>query len=360
MLTVPVAEGMGNAAVVVSGAWGAVTRRAAQSGESRTALYQHAERVVQAVASAQASGLSYAALGAEHERLKADNEARWQAWSEPEERRESTQRELAAAGSAMGLSLTPRGMLLARVLSRRLVPSRATVGRWGQQSAQQSRGILEVLERACQRWVRVLWLDEIFVHREPILMGVDPLRLAWLAAQRGPDRRGKRWGEVSEAGPNLEHGMADGGQGREHGVTRAHEARSQAQEPESDAPATITLGLEVLPTERALERGLQRLWHRVERQIEAAVKAEAKLEQAKRRGQDPRGGAGPAGRAWRQAERLCDEAVQVQEAVEQSKEALGWFDAFGHLSGRERAQAQLDEASQKLQGASWRKAKRML
>jgi hypothetical protein len=30
------------------------------------------------------------------------------------------------------------------------VPSRATVGRWVQQSAQQSRGILEVLDRACQ------------------------------------------------------------------------------------------------------------------------------------------------------------------------------------------------------------------
>lgn len=79
-----------------------------------------------------------------------------------------------------------------------------------------------------------------------------------------------------------------------------------------------------------------------------------------RRGQDPRGVVGHAGRAWRKAERLVDEAVQVHEAVEQIKEALGWFEAFGHLYGRERAQAQLDEASQKLQGESWRKAKRML
>jgi hypothetical protein len=61
----------------------------------------------------------------------------------------------------------------------------------------------------------------------------------------------------------------------------------------------------------------------VERQIESAVKADAKLEQAKRRGQDPRGVAGHAGRAWRKAERLFDEAVQVQEALEQIKEALG-------------------------------------
>ena len=105
---------------------------------------------------------------------------------------------------------------------------------------------------------------------------------------------------------------------------------------------------------------LQRLWNRVERQIEAAVKADAKLAQAKRRGQAPRGVVGHAGRAWRQAERLFDEAVQVQAALEQIKEALGWCDAFGHLYCRERAQAQLDEASQKLPGESWSKAKRML
>ena len=130
MLTLPVEEGIGNAAAVVSGAWGAVTRRAAQSGYSRTAIYQHAERVVQAVASEQASGISYEALWAENERLKAENEALWQAWSETEELSEAKQRELASAGSAMGLSLTQMVILLAIVLPSRLVPSRATVGRW--------------------------------------------------------------------------------------------------------------------------------------------------------------------------------------------------------------------------------------
>src|SRR5207244_5240421 len=106
MLTLPVEEWIGNAAAVVSGAWGAVTRRAQHSGYSRTAIYQHAARVVQAVASEQASGISYEDLWAEHERLKAENEALWQAWSETEDLSESKQRELASAGSAMGLSLT--------------------------------------------------------------------------------------------------------------------------------------------------------------------------------------------------------------------------------------------------------------
>jgi len=360
MLTLPVEAWIGNAASVVSGAWGAVTRRAEQSGYSRTAIYQHAERVVQAVANEQASGISYEELWAENERLKAENEALWHAWSETEDLSESKQRELASAGSAMGLSLTQIVVLLAIVLPSRMAPSRATVGRWVQQSARQSRGILEVLDRACQRWVLVLCLDEVFFHQVPILMGVEPISLAWLAAQRGPDRSGESWCGVIEAWPNLEHVLADGGEGLERGVKLANEARRQAQEPESDAPATITMGLDVFHTERELEQVLQRLWNRVERQIESAVKADAKLAQAKRRGQNPRGWAGSAGRAWRQAERLFDEAVQAQEAVEQIKETLGWFDASGHLYNRQRAQRQLDEASQKLQGESWSKGKRML
>jgi hypothetical protein len=254
MLTLPVDAWIGNAAAVVSGAWGAVTRRAQQSGYSRTAIYQHAERVGQAVAREQASGVSYEDLWAAHGRLKAENEALWQAWAETEDLRESKQRELASAGSAMGLSLPQIVMLLAIVLPNHLVPSRATVGRWVQQSAQQSRGILEVLDRACQRWVLVWCLDEIFFHREPILMGVEPLSLAWLTAQRGPDRRGESWCKVIEAWPNLEHVIADGGQGLARGVKLANATRRQAQGPEAESPAPITMGLDVFHTERELER----------------------------------------------------------------------------------------------------------
>lgn len=123
--------------------------------------------MVQAVANEQAGGISYEELRAENERLKAENEALWQAWAEVEELSESKQRQLASTGTAMGLSLSQMVILLAIVLPSRMVPSRATVGRWVQQSAQQSHGILKVLDRACQGFVWVLCLDEI-LGRETI------------------------------------------------------------------------------------------------------------------------------------------------------------------------------------------------
>ena len=72
----------------------------------RTTVYTHAQRVVQAVASEQASGISYDALWQENERLKAENAALWQAWSEAESLSEAKQRDFAGSGCAMGLRLS--------------------------------------------------------------------------------------------------------------------------------------------------------------------------------------------------------------------------------------------------------------
>jgi hypothetical protein len=78
----------------------------------------------------QTSGVSYEVLLADDERLRSENEALWQAWSEAEELSEAKQREFASAGSAMGLSLMQIVTLLAIVLPRLAVPSRSKVGRW--------------------------------------------------------------------------------------------------------------------------------------------------------------------------------------------------------------------------------------
>jgi hypothetical protein len=352
---------IGNAAAVLSGAWGAVTRRAHQSGYSRTTVYTHAQRVVHAVASEQASGISYDALWQENERLKAENAALWQAWSDAEDLSEAKQRAFAGSGCAMGLSLSQIVTLLAIVLPLGAVPSRAMIGRWVQEAAAQAGRLLVVLDLACQARVRVLCLDEIFLHRVPVLMAIEPHSMAWMAGQRGPDRSGESWCEVITHWPCLEHAIADGGQGLERGVKLANAARcTQGEAAETISRQAMTMGLDVFHTHRELERVIQRQWKHAERQLEMASQADVKVERYKRQGRDPRGVSGAAGRAWRKAERLCDQAGNAQEAVHQITAALAWFDAQGRLSCRQTAQAQLDEASQQLQGACWSKVKRLL
>src|SRR5262249_7214660 len=360
VLKVTVATWIGNAAAVLSGTWGAVTRQAQQSGSSRTAVYTHAQRVVQAVASEQAGGISYDALWHENEQLKAENAALWQAWSEAEDLSEAKQRAFAGSGCAMGLSLSQLVTLLAIVLPLGAVPSRAMVGRWVQAAAQAGR-LLVVLDLACQVRVRVLCLDEIFLHREPVLMAIDPHSMAWMAGQRGPDRSGESWREVLTHWPCLEHVIADGGQGLERGVKLANAARGMQDEAaETISRQAMTMGLDVFHTHRELERVLQRQWNQAERQLETASQADTKVARYKRQGRDPRGVSGVAGRAWRKAERLCDQAGNAQKAVHQITAALVWFDAQGRLYCRQTAQAQLDAASQQLQGACWSKVKRLL
>src|SRR4029450_2222990 len=101
--------------------------------------------------------------------------------------------------------------VLAIVLPWGVVPSRATVGRWVQHAAVQAGRILEVLDRRCQARVLALCLDEIFFHREPILMGIEPDSLVWVAGQRGPDRSGGGWRQGRGNLPCLGDVVAGGG-----------------------------------------------------------------------------------------------------------------------------------------------------
>jgi hypothetical protein len=261
----------------------------------------------------------------------------------------------------MGLSLTQIVTLLAIVLPRLAVPRRSRAGRWVQQASKQASHILHVLDRACQPWVLTLCLDEIFFHHEPILMAVEPARMAWVAAQRGPDRTGESWEKVVVEWPHLEYVIADGGKGIERGVKLADAARpGQAQEPGADVSPPLTMGLDVFHTQREVERVLHRQWKQVERQREAASEVDAKVVQSKRRGRDLRGIAGQAGRAWRKAERLFDDAVQADGVAGRITAALSWFRPDGTLQTREEAQPQLREASKQLLGPQWSKVRRLL
>jgi hypothetical protein len=359
MLSVAVDMWIGNAAAVLSGCWGAVTRRAHQTGYSRTSIYNHAQRVEQAVVNEQAGGISYQALWADHERLRVENEALWAAWAGAETLPEAKQQAFAATGSAMGLSLGQIITLLAIFLPNGAVPSRATVGRWVAQASRQAGRLLPVLDQLCQRWVLVLCLDEIFLHRVPILMAVEPHSMAWMAGQRGPDRSGESWCELVAQWPCVEHVLADAGKGLERGVKLANEARAA----EAHAPAVarpIQMGLDVFHTQRELQRVVQGQWRRAERLLEAAAQADAQVVRSHQRGRDARGVAKQAWWAWRKAEQRFDAAVQAEAAASRIEVALALFRPDGGLSERQWAQEQLRATLAELHGQEWGKVRRLL
>jgi hypothetical protein len=353
MLSVAVDIWIGNAAAVLSGCWGAVSKRAHTIGYSRTTLYKHAQRVVQAVGNEQAGGVSYEALWAENARLRAENAALWDAWAAAEQPCEAKQREFTATGSAMGLSLGQLTTLLAIFLPVSRAPSRATVGRWVAQASHQASGLLAVCDRLCQRFVLILCLDEIFFHREPILMAVEPHRLAWVAGQRGPDRSGASWCNLLAAWPRVERVITDAGTGLERGVKLVNVTRAAAAQP-------IAMGLDVFHTQHELQRVLHGQWRRAERLVETAAQADAKVAQSKQHGKDARGVAQQAWRAWRHAERVFDEAVVAEAAAEQIEVALGLFRPDGALNDRQWAQAQLHDAITQLASPAWGKTRRLL
>jgi hypothetical protein len=361
MLSVAVDVWIGNAAAVLSGCWGTVTRRAQETGLSRTSVYNHAQRVERAVSNERAGGVSYEALWVDNERLRAENKALWEAWVAAEQLPEVKQQEFAATGSAMGLSLGQIILLLAIFLPQGRGPSRATVGRWVAQASRRAGGLLTVLDQCCQRWVFVLCLDEIFLHREPILMAVEPHSMAWMAGQRGPDRSGESWCALLTRWPCVERVVTDAGTGLERGVKLINEARATAVEGQEGATArSIQMGLDVFHTQHALQRVLQRKWRQAERHLEAAAQADTKVAQSKQRGRDARGVAQQAWRAWQKAEQFFEDAVQAEAAAHRIATALALFRPEGGLSDRQWAQAQLCDATTQLTGQEWGKVRRLL
>ncbi len=179
---------IGNAAAVLCGRHGAITAQAHEAGCSRQAAYDHAQRVQQAVTDLHAGAPSRDELLRDHERLGDENRQLWAALEQAVDFPEAKQRQFTAVAAALGLSLSQTGALLAIVLSAARCPSRATLGRWVQDAAAQAGRVLPILDAACCRLVSKVCLDEIFCHRQPLLIGVEPHSLAWLIGQR-PSRK---------------------------------------------------------------------------------------------------------------------------------------------------------------------------
>lgn len=355
MFTLPVRTWIGNAAAVLGGKHGDVTRPTQHAGCSRQAAYEHAQRVQQAVADAQAGGPSRAALLREVHELRAENRALW-AWLEGTiEFPQAKQEQFAVAAAAWGISVRQIVALLTIVLPSGACPSRSTVNRWVTRHARRARRLLRVLDQVCRTLVLVLCLDEIFCRRRPILVGVEPHSLTWVLAQRAADRSGATWCQTLAAWPRLTYVTADGGSGLRLGLDLTFRQRQEA-----GPPLPLDVNLDNFHIQQAGARSLRREWQIAERYWVAAEEADKAVAQAERRGQDKRGVRQRSVRAWSKAEQALHTAEQKEAAWRRAVAALAVFRPDGRLNDRRWAAAELAGAVQVLTGKHWATTCRML
>lgn len=361
MFTLPLRAWIGNAAAALGGRRGDVTRQAHASGCSRQTVYDHATKVQQALAQAQTPGPSRAQLLQEVRRLREENRQLWHALEHSFDCPPPKRRQFAVAAAAMGLSLQQTLTLLAILLPADLLPSRATLGRWVQHGARRGGRLLRLLDRACQSLVVTLCLDEIFFHRKPVLMAVEPHSLTWVLAERAADRSGPTWAKALVAWPHLADVAVDGGSGLELGLALATSRRQQEAAKAGAQPVPLRVRLDVFHTQREGERALRQTWRHAEGLWQEAEKRDRAKARFDRSGGDGRHfKKSVTSKTWSQAIAAFEEASRQEAAWQRAVAALGVFRADGSLNDRAAATAELRVATAGLPGPRWAKARRML
>src|SRR5512142_733690 len=258
MRKLPVMTWIGNAAAVLFGRWGDVTHQAETAGCSRQTVYQHAQRVQQAVVQQDDPGPTRQELLDQIQELRRENRQLWKWLEQTIEFPEAQQHHFATLAAAMGLSSRQIARLLTLLLPAALCPAPATVRRWVHQEAVKAGRLLKRLDGVCKALVMVASLDEIFFHRRPVLVAVEPQSMAWILGQRASDRSGPTWAAALEGWTALEAVLADGGTGLHAGLALIQRQRHASHQ------APLEVGLDVFHTQRDAQRLLRSIWCRAE------------------------------------------------------------------------------------------------
>jgi hypothetical protein len=160
MFKLPVRTWILNAAAVLSGQHGGVTRQAEQSECSRETVYQHAGKVESRLA-AEPGAEAVTELREQNQRLREEIAALRRGTEGLVRCDKATQRRLATTAFAMGVSLRPVEDLLGVLLPAAQVPDHSTWGHWVQAEARRAGEVLRALDPVCAPQVRTLALDEI-------------------------------------------------------------------------------------------------------------------------------------------------------------------------------------------------------
>jgi hypothetical protein len=359
MATLSVLTWIGNAAAVLCGPWGAVSRQARQAGCSRQAAYDQAQRVHQAVADAQAGGPSREQLLQETQRLQEENRQLWQALEDTIDFGPTRQQRFVVTAAALGLSDRLIVVLLELLLGARH-PSRATVGRWVQTWSQKASRLLQALDQGCCCLVRTLCLDEIFCGRRPILVGVEPHSLVCVLARQAADRSAATWQEALRLWDRLEQVLADAACGLHKGLQQWQQARRQA-----GSVRRLDVGLDLFHTCQEAQRVLRRLWGAAERVWKQWDPKQAAYDRLRWRGVDCHSreyhrAAQQASRARARAEQALTQAERQEQAWRRARAAFELFRPDGPLNDRAWAEAEIAAALPALPTPSWSKVRNFL
>jgi hypothetical protein len=361
VLSLPPQRRIANAAAVLEGPHGDVTRRAHEQGLSRQALYRDADRLLRTL-QAQDPHPDLQALRdqvADLRRRLTELQARHRAAVVLDADRLAA---FASTAQAEGVSLPVARRLLAPLLAQPLeggpaarprLPSVAQLGRWSQAAARRATALLPVLDEFSRRRVEQAAPDEIFFGKKPCLMVVEQQSLCWVSGRLADRRDGAEWAQEFRQLPALRQATQDGGTGLAKGLALVNRERQQAGQ------AAIVAQDDHFHVLREGARALRQMQGGVTRLLERAERADRQAAAKARQTGDGRG-RGAAARAWQRAERALDAWSAAEKTWSEVGMALRLFTPEGALNTRARAEAAVRAALPRLPGPGWAKVRRAL
>lgn len=358
MLNLSPQRRIANAAAVLDGPHGEVTRRAQQLQCSRQALYRDAQQLLRTLQRTHVDPTLPTARGQRNTPITPQPAAFEHAVVLQQEDFAA----FASTAQAEGVSLPVARRLLQAFLARacnktttpsRRLPSVAQLGRWSQAAARRAAALLQVLDPFSRSRVEQAAPDEIFFGNKPCLMVIEQHSLCWVSGRLAPRRDGVEWAQEFRQLPNLRQATQDGGTGLAKGLAIVNAERQQAAQP------TVVAQDDHFHVLREGMRALRKMQGAVARRLEQATRADRKAATKERRTGDGRG-KGAAARAWRRAEQAMDAWSAAEKAWQAVEGALRLFTPEGALNTRARAEAALQAAFPRLSGPEWSKVRRLL